>query len=788
MIVKNIAMKDLKKNFRLLFNRFWPLLAIVFIVFVFFWKVFLKGLVPIPGDLIVGAYYPWLDYKWGYEVGVPVKNPITSDVVSVIYPLRSLAVDVLKQGKLPLWNPHMFNGYPLLANFQVAIFSPTIFFYFLFPKIIAWTAQIIAQPILAALFTYLLLRHLKLGKFPSLVGGLIYAFSGFNMIWLEWNAHALVAAWIPLILLLTSKFISKGKISWGVLLSIALAVQILSGYPQLAIYTVAALLLFLFFKRDELNFRKLSLLSLFLLAGILLSFVQTLPAYELFSQSQRVSEHLDSNLIYLPWQNLITFFAPDYFGNHATGNFWGVGNYTLNTGYTGVVSIILGTVGAFGYFKKKEVWYFVFLLLISLALALPTPIAKIVVESKIPGLAAASPTRILVFSNLSLAILAAFGLNRLISKKERVHIGVFCVPAIVLGGVLIWTLCTGLSKVGLRNLILPISFVTLTSVILIVRYRLFSKKTLNNFLVFAVAFIAVFELFRYGWKYTPFSSQDLVFPDTPVLEFLKKQEKPFRIVPGDVILPVNMWVAYGIEAPIGYDAVYPARLAKFMSVVQFGDPDTSPFGRYGSITRYDSPLLDLVNSNYVLAVEKDEGISKVFKLDKLSPVFRDKSVVVLENKKVLPRAFFVSQWEVAQDEDIFRKLLSDNFPFQEKIIIEEDFKRFNQNEKNESEVSFVEYDSQTSKVKVKSNVPGFLFVSDTWYPDWKALVDGKEEKILRANYAFRAVPVSEGEHIVEFIYDPKSFKIGKWLSMATIISLITLLTYDQIRKNSRKAS
>jgi hypothetical protein len=82
----------------------WPFFVITLVVVLFFWKVFLLGQAPIPGDLIVGAYYPWLDYKWGYEVGVPIKNAVTSDVVSIIYPLRSLAVDLFKQGHLPFFH------------------------------------------------------------------------------------------------------------------------------------------------------------------------------------------------------------------------------------------------------------------------------------------------------------------------------------------------------------------------------------------------------------------------------------------------------------------------------------------------------------------------------------------------------------------------------------------------------------------------------------------------------------------------------------------------------------
>jgi len=103
--------------------RFWPLLTILTVWLILFSPVFLKKLLPIPADIICGVYYPWLDYKWGYSVGVPVKNPLISDIPSILYPWRSFVVDELKAGRWPLWNPFYFIGMPLLANFQSAVFS-----------------------------------------------------------------------------------------------------------------------------------------------------------------------------------------------------------------------------------------------------------------------------------------------------------------------------------------------------------------------------------------------------------------------------------------------------------------------------------------------------------------------------------------------------------------------------------------------------------------------------------------------------------------------------------------
>jgi hypothetical protein len=800
-----MVMKGLIKNFLRFLGKIWPFAIILAAVGIFFYPVWLKGLVPIPGDFIVGTYFPWLSYKWGYEVGVPVKNPITSDVVSVIYPIRSFGIDLMKNGNFPLWISNMFVGYPLLANFQAALLSPTIFLYFLLPKLSAWTLQVILQPLLACLFMYLLLREFKLGKIASVVGGIIYGFSGFNTIWLEWNAHSLVAAWIPLIFLLTKKFLVTLRTRWGVALSITVALQILSGYPQIVLYTLGALGLFVLFRKEKTNVSFLIKLGLFILLGLALSSIQLIPALELFANSQRTREIIDLTFRYLPWQNLINFFAPDFFGNPATGNYWGVGNYTFNIGYSGIVAIFLAIVGTVKYLKDRTIKFFVSLFFLSLAISLPNPISKLLAENRTLGIAALSLTKILVLANFSLAALAAYGLDKIKQKKEKMDIRALYFPFAVLGGTLIASfislklisadyIFSGYLRVGVRNLVLPMILTILLFGIFIVRHKFYSEK-LNKFTVLAIAFLVAAELFRFGWKYTPFSPTELVFPETPITSFLKKQPKPFRISGGDV-MPMNMWVPYNLESASGYDAVYPKRWAKLTSGIKTGSALSEPSGRYADFDSYDSPWVNLLNIKYILALKTDElakpdasgQISYKFRKDNFKMVFEDKEVAVLENTKAFPRAFFVTQWESLTEGKDLEALLDKNFPFDKKIVLQEKFNKFSQTERVSSKVDYISYGANSRQINVESDKDGFLFVSEILYPGWKALVDGSEEKIYLANYAFMAVPVRSGEHKVEFIYEPESFKIGKWISGSTLFVLLAILINGQYKKIGSRTS
>jgi len=148
----------------------WPFVFILGVWFVLFKPFFAKGLLPMPADIIAGLYYPWLDYKWGYSVGVPVKNPLISDIPSLLYPWRSFAIDELKAGRWPLWNPYYFDGMPLLANFQSAVFSYVNLFFLFFSKPIAWALGVMTSPLLTLIFVFLFLRHKNLSRISSLLG------------------------------------------------------------------------------------------------------------------------------------------------------------------------------------------------------------------------------------------------------------------------------------------------------------------------------------------------------------------------------------------------------------------------------------------------------------------------------------------------------------------------------------------------------------------------------------------------------------------------------------------
>lgn len=770
-----MELKDLKKKLWKLFKFSWPYFLILVAVLIFFNPVWLRSYVPLPADIVVGSYYPWLDYKWGYPVGVPVKNPITSDAISFSYPMRTLAIDLMKKGEWPLWNPYILTGTPLLANFQSAPFTFTNIFYFLFENLTAWSIQIIAQHFLSALFIFLLLRFWGLGKRASILAGLVYAFSGFSIIWSQWNAHVLAAAYIPLLLLFIDRWFKNGKWYEGLSISITLALQLLSGYPQIVFYNFLAVFVLWIFrlKSTPKIFVKTTLLAVWILLGIGVAGVQILPGYELLTFSQRQQEKIPINWAFLSWEQVITFIAPDYFGNHATGNYWGPKNYTSNIGFVGIVAIILAGIGVLNFWKDYCVRTSFFIGLLALILALPNPVSTFLWQSNILGLQAGVFHRSLILFVLSISLLAGFGYESLV-KKKPVFFKALIIPGLLIFLFMAWSLWFGIAKsdllsswrflVGLRNLVIPTAaFFAIAFCLLLIK-----KKFLKTQALLFIIFVSIFELFYMGWKYTPFVPRHLVYPKTPVLEFLDAQAKPFRVEGGEVI-PANLLIPFKLYTASGYDAVYPVTLAKLIAAINSNDISSSPQDRYGIIRNFESKIADLMNIKY-LFIKKNNINTKQTK-NLIS--FQEASVAVLERETSLPRAFLVYDWQLVQnDNQALYFLIKEDFPLDKKVIINTNDQVVSQ--KGKGHVEFTDISESESKIKVQTDISGLLFISETWYPGWKAYVDGKDTKIYKADYAFRAISVPPGEHEIRFIYKPDSFFNGVKISVVSIIVLAIL--------------
>lgn len=772
---------------------FWPVLAAALLTFILFWDFFVKGLVPIPGDIIVGIYYPWRDYVWNnFLAGVPFKNGLLSDIVSIIYPWRVYGMELLKQGIWPLWIPYTLGGSPLLANFQSGLFYPLSLFFFLFSSVNAWSIYIIFQPILASIFCYLFLKNLKLSNFASLAGAFIFSLSGFMSVWLEYGIVGHAGLWFPLILLVIDKLLKKTAIGWFLVGSLAVGFSALAGYPQITFFVLGTAFLYFLFKIFFIKIKErrnaaLTIVSCFTL-GILLAAIQLLPGFELWRLSLRQQDPTAAAFDFglNPFKNLILFFAPDFYGNPATGNFWGWGAYNESASYVGIVGLLLALFAFFAPRKEKTLNFFKGLLLISLLMAFANPLSNFIYGLRLPIFASASAGRFFFLVCFSLAVLAAFGAESLVTAQKRrpfvLSSIIFSFPFLVILAIVflkpaIWPDRNLLANlvVAQRNLILP-SFLLLGSLVLFFAFALLRKPLWQKSLMGLILVLVIFDLLRFGLKYNSFSEKDYLYPQTALTDFLKEQKGLYRFYG---LIPQSMFIPYALSSPEGYEPLMIKRYSEFAN--QINEEKFSRIfsgSRWVIVHRHESPLLNLLGVKYLLSwnVEpKSEWDPQYFKYPqrKYELVFQYGKSQVYENKEVLPRAFIIHDFQILPDEEILKTLMDKSFDPQKTLLLEEKPENLPQEKAGEDRVLIEESSYSANKVMIKTNLAsdGFLFLSDNFYPGWQAFIDGKQTKIYRANYTFRAVFVPTGKHIVEFVYDPLSFRIGLFISLLTASGL-----------------
>lgn len=794
----------MQRRFKFIIHKI-NLIAFPLIILLFFHKVFL-GYLPIPVDIMAGGYFPWLDYKWGYNVGVPVTNPSLSDVFAHLYPLRALSIDLIKSFELPLWNMYSFSGTPLLANWQSAPLYPLNLLMIIFGNGIGWSLMIIFQVFASLLFMYLYLRNKQFEIFTSIAASSVFAFSGFMTNYMQYATIGQAFLWVPLVLFLIDKFFETNRLIYIYFLPLIIYFVITAGSFQAAFYALALVVVstlnsLLNYKKN-LASKEMIVIFLGLLVGLLISAIQLIPTFELLNLSIRAA---DQNIIeykygLLPAQNLLTFISPDFFGNPATGNFWGFMGYQETAGYFGATSLIFVILALWIIIKEKKKNYYVVagIFLITLILVIDNPISRMTYQLKVPVFSTSYATRMLLFVTFSAAILTAVGLNNL-TKYRKTAMAVTLVTLSLLVVVLVYLFiniqmssASGKDevrqvenlKVALKNTVVPTGLIAL----MLISQILIKRKV---FLMVILGFLIVIDNFRFSYKVMDFSKANLLYPTTPAIEFIQQNIGYFRFDrEKSEVFPPNSWIPYKLMSPSGYDPLYPKQYAQFYNVYNNNDP-LGGVSRYAELDQYNSPFTDLAGVKYLMVARRDkegvikreaETISYKINEDKYKRVFEDKTTIILENPDVLPRVNFYQNFEVEADSIKALRKLRAGFNFKQAVILDKTPNIKPSNVREDASLKIKGYRANKVVIESNSKGDGVVMLTDTYYPGWKVYVDNKESELFLANGIFRAVGVTAGKHNIEFKYQPESFKLGAIISAFSFIFWLVLIYINKIKK------
>lgn len=760
-----------------------PLVILIFLIATLYYQFFLFGKIPFPGDTLVGAYFPWLDYKWGYSVGVPVKNPPISDVFSQLYIWRNLSVDLLRVGTWPLWNPYSSSGSVLLANYQSAPFLPFNIL-LLLPKYFGWGLYIFCQTLMAAIGMFLLVGIYTKNSSAKIAAALVFSLGGLMTTYTEFAMAGFAAAMLPWIFSSLEFYWRSKQFRFLTLLTLSFAALYLSGHAQITLYSSFLFLIYLSYNKisKQIKTQEFFLPLTFWILGIGIAALQLLPTIDhLMGASIRTAEEYSWTFNYglNSWYELVRLAAADFFGNPTTYNHWDSVSYHEHSTFLGTLTIPLMVPLLFKRFRDSRITFWGVIFMSTIFLAFDSPITKFLYSLPLPLLTNSSASRIFFVMIFAAAILTGFAIQKFqenINYRKLANKFLLSLTIIILTGlVLVFAVnsfkVTQNFIVSFKNSILPI-------VILIVGLVLIKFFHNKRWIVYIIVAILFLDLGRFFLKYNPFVPKSYIYPETPLTTFLQNQKGLFRIARLDSeILPPNTWVSYKISSMEGYDPLSLQNYGHFFNKIK-NRPFNDGLSRYLEITSYPSKFLDALNTKYLLAIKRDDKgnipgdtFKKTVLASGYKEIFEDKNSAVLENPDAKERAYFTKTLTVVKDRmGLIKKMDDPEFdPTSEAVIIG------NQEEKTfdgQGQVKFVSYSSDTVTIETQTNTEQFMVFADTFEKGWKLFLNGQPDKIFQTNEALRGIIVPKGKNEFRFEYQPNSFGWGLKL---TIISLVALL-------------
>jgi len=357
--------------------------------------------------------------------GVPalLGHPVLlGDDLTQNFPLRVLTGDQIRAGQLPLFDPYIWSGAPLLAGWNAGAAYPLTWLFAIVPGTAAWTLNMIATWATAGLGLFWFLRALRLARLASFLGALSFAFAGAMSAQVSHFGLVAGMSWVPLQLLGVLKLSQdrpvRSRLGWTAVLATATGLVILAGEPRAIDDSCVIVLIYAAWQVARLR-RRAGPAAISVAAGLVLGAclgaIQWLPGLAAIGTSQRGVNSLQLfNSGSLPVRWLTLTLVPDLLGGSGTlGQPGFLTNYNLTevTSYVGILPLVaaFALLGRFRFrlpLPEWLVWHVTALVGIALALGSNIPLGHLIYHVPLFGDQRLQSRNILV---LDLALAVLFG-------------------------------------------------------------------------------------------------------------------------------------------------------------------------------------------------------------------------------------------------------------------------------------------------------------------------------------------------------------------------------------------
>lgn len=748
-----------------------------------------------------------------------------------------------------LWNPYVFCGMPAYAlgtektwfNLIYMVYTGirTAFSSMFSVQYAMWSFYLIVLGITS----FFLVKYLTKNTLIALFSAIATSFSTGIIVFL-FIGHVTKLTSLcmyPLLFLLLLKLKEKITLLDFLLLVVILQIFIQGFHVQIIFYTLFAVAIyFIFYFVRSLKLKDTALTKsivksafAFVFATIIALLIQAdnlTQIYEYTPYSTRGTESIieketpkteqtesDYYNYHTEWSfspgEVLTFLVPSYygFGNSTykgplTNNqpvevntYFGQMRFVDVAMYMGVLVFLLGLYAMIAYRKEPFVQFLTILTIISLLISFGKnfPLIFDLMFYYFPYFDKFRvPSMILVLVQMSMPVLAGYGLLKLISlreeKSEKIIItlrnislavsGIFVLVLLLNGPISNWfagrvndyaasiqqsnprlaqqyqALADYTAQMFTTDLMLAVLFI---SVAFWSVYLYINRKFSADFMITVFILITLIDLWRIdsrGAKYIENPDIKNLFTKPDYISFIEqqKEKEPFRIFNlkqdgsiGSFSNNANFHAYFLIEDFYGYSGIKPRAYQDYMDVV-------------GPVNQQ---LWNMLNVKYIIT---DQPAA----LPGLKPVYSSDKSYILLNENYLPRMFFVDKIEKMSSIDFLNKMKSGEINPKKTGIVENASLEV-ESPDSTAEIKIIKYDEALIEADVTASGNNFVFIGNTYLHGWKAYIDGNMTEVYKANHGYIGIVVPKGLHKVKIEYAPTSFFIAK--NVALVLSSLVLL-------------
>lgn len=694
------------------------------------------------------------------------ESSLGTDLPREIWPLAYFVKDrLLTMGVLPLWRPYLLSGAPLIGHPVAPILYPPHWLVLLLPLATAFNFNLALHIVWMGVGTYLYLRWDTDTRWEAaLVGALIFCQAP------KWVAHIsgghlpMVAAiaWWPWVWLGANRYWTTGKIRWSVLVGGALAAQVLNHgmFAVLSVLALGACTLSILvihrgrgLRRLVLGYAFASLIAMGLSAG------QLFPFFELVGYSTRARITFEEAAFgSLPPLLLLNALFPPVLKFPEWFLYPGVGVLAL-------VTYVMTTAWS----KRNWIASIVVVMGVILSLGSYTPLFRLLYNF-LPGYSALRvPARWWIFSLFALALLSAWALEKWLADNSNSGSRRNALMVVIVS---FYSGAVAIKMVG--SVKIPFDILPGAILMILALLILWSKPSKGK-LVVLVLLIAIDLSVTTDRLLRP-EPEARVAVEDPIVSLLQTAaldgERSFAPYGS---IEASRLVKFDLRAADGYDSFILddySKLGGFASGCLFSSYSTSVPPTASNPKALEAcphflpqmQALALLNVRYVI-------VPASLDVPGLELMLEDDGLRVYRLEPGFGRAFGVVKGSMVTPDKCIDSLAKVNLAAH--VVVEEELPFEPQGSPPVVILSRKTPNSETFQVQVSHN--GVLVRSESWAPGWKAYVDGKPTRLIKANCALQGVWLEPGSQTVTFKYAPTSYSIGLWISVGAVLFLLAWL-------------